>query len=581
MNIILSKIAIVSGDAELAELISAHFRAPRVYVAVIGAPTIRLEEYGVFQNDCIRVTNAIKAHHPQLVLFVACSDKVADTIRESLPPIDFLDIKSYDITELSRLVGFREHAVDVEVSYLRPRHHRHIVAVEKGDGMALVIARNLATACGADVFLLPEVTREREKDIDDRLRRWANESGVSKDEARNEVLSFLTAQLGPLPAAKPESVTFITLGIPYGIYPFRCPTTHLVSFPLLGVSTLNGMVKSLNRARRSPAVVFIDPGSVEKSELKPLKEAFGKAGYLMRSATGANATAGQARELTELLPSDFIFYSTHCGEVRGRRITERFCDRHGKKHEISYDVVRNLSLTSTPGMIHVESLTRFLSLDGISWNDDAAKRRINAGEVMKDFIELERRRKGDPKQYDIIESIKSPPIKSSDSLQMHDFAYCPMLQNVGGYMHPVVFNNACSSWREFAIRYGCNGASVYIGTSLDVLDSIAYKVAVSFAGAGAIGKNAGYALFRAQKEFVPQLGYTPYLMHGYLFTTILPLPRSAPDPAMIVAKRILEALATYQAGWSDDAKAKHQMEATKNFLQNELTSLKHVRTVKK
>ena len=146
--------------------------------------------------------------------------------------------------------------------------------------MALVIARNLATACGADVFLLPEVTREREKDIDDRLRRWANESGMSKDEARNEVLSFLTAQLGPLPATKPESVTFITLGIPYGMYPFRCPTTHLVSFPLLGVSTLNGMVKSLNRARRSPAVVFIDPGSVEKSELKSLKEAFGKARVL-------------------------------------------------------------------------------------------------------------------------------------------------------------------------------------------------------------------------------------------------------------------------------------------------------------
>ena len=208
------------------------------------------------------------------------------------------------------------------------------------------------------------------------------------------------------------------------------------------------MVKSLNRARRSPAVVFIDPGSVEKSELKSLKEAFGKAGYLMRSATGANATAGQTRELTELLPSDFIFYSTHCGEV-GRRITERFCDRHGKKHEISYDVVRNLSLTSTPGMIHVEHLTRFLSLDGISWNDDAAKRRINAGEVMKDFIELERRRKGDPKQYNIIRSIESPPIKSSDSLQMHDFAYCPMLQNVGSYVPP-------SSLSTTLVRRGAN-----------------------------------------------------------------------------------------------------------------------------
>jgi hypothetical protein len=81
VNVTLSKIAIVAGDAELAESICAHFRAPRVYVSVIGAPNVRLEEYGVFENDCIHVTNAIKAHHPQLVLLVSCSDKVAERIR--------------------------------------------------------------------------------------------------------------------------------------------------------------------------------------------------------------------------------------------------------------------------------------------------------------------------------------------------------------------------------------------------------------------------------------------------------------------------------------------------------------------
>jgi hypothetical protein len=167
-------------------------------------------------------------------------------------------------------------------------------------------------------------------------------------------------------------------------------------------------------------------------------------------------------------------------------------------------------------MIHVEHFMSFLSLDSVSWKDEEGKRRMGAGDILKDFIEFDKRRAGDPKQFDIVESTQSPPIKSSDSLQMNDFAYCPLPQGVGGYMHPVVFNNACSSWRELAMRYGCAGASVYIGTSLDVLDSIARTVVVAFARAVAVGKNVGYALFKAHKKFTTELGYTPYLMYGYL-----------------------------------------------------------------
>jgi len=574
VKITLSKIAIVAENAELAESISAHFRAPRVYVSVIEAPTVRLEEFGVFENDCIHVTNAIKGHHPQLVLLVACSEKVAEKIRTYLPPLDSLEINKFDPTTLSGLIGFRKNPVAIEVNYLRPHRRRHIVAVEKGEAMSLVIARNLAAASGADIFLLPEVAEEQRELISDKLRDWANESGLLKDEAKDQVLTFINAQLGPLPSAEPETVTFITSGVPYGIYPFRCPTTHLLRYPLLGVSALNGMVKSLNHARRSPAVVFIDPGAVERSELPLLKQAFCNAGYLMRSATGANATAGQARELTEMLPSDFIFYSTHCGEVRGRRVKERFTDRKRNDHEIAYDVVRNVSRTSTPGMLRLDHFMRFLSLDGVSWTDDDGKRRINAGDILRDFLEMNKRRGANPEQFQIIESVESPLIKSSDSLQMNDFAYFPVPQVVGGYMHPTVFNNACSSWREFASRYGCSGASVSIGTSLNVLDSLARQVAMSFAHAAAIGKNIGYALFRAQKQFIQQMGYTPYLMHGYLFTTIRPLPHSAPPPALIVASKIIEVLAACEKSWSHEPRGKREFDATKNFLQNELELLK-------
>jgi hypothetical protein len=106
VNVALSKIAIVASDTELAESISAHFRAPRTYVSVIEAPKVRLEEYGVFERDCIHVTNAIRAQHPQLALFVSCSNKVTEKLRAHLPPIDAIDIKNFDLTEVGRPLDF-------------------------------------------------------------------------------------------------------------------------------------------------------------------------------------------------------------------------------------------------------------------------------------------------------------------------------------------------------------------------------------------------------------------------------------------------------------------------------------------
>jgi hypothetical protein len=534
---------------------------------------VRLEEYGVFENDCVAVTNAIRAHHPRAVIFLACAPKISNAIREHLPPVEIIVLNEFDKIRLRSLPGFRKNPITVDISYLQPPRDGHVITMEKEQPMSLVIGTNLATAVGAELYLLPRVTDEEVESTAEQLRSWANDSGLDKENAKQEVLGFIKGRLGPLQTARPDSVSFITSGIPYGLYPFRCPTTHFLSYPLLGVGVLNGMVKSLNNARRSPAVVFIDPHAVDQNEIASLKTSFGRAGYILRSAVGENATAGEARDLTELLPSDFIFYSTHCGELSGRRIAEKFIDERGQSHIIAYDLVRTLSLSATPGMITVQTFFRFLSLDGVPWTDDEGKRRIGASEILKTFIKLEKDRGGDPKRYSIVESIQSPPIKSSDSLKMHDFNYCPMPRVVGGYMHPVVFNNACSSWRELASRYVGGGASVYIGTSLDVVDSLAKEVASTFGREVYKGRPVGYALFRAQKPFIKQLDYSPYLMNGYLFTTLLPLHRSAPPARLIVAKRIIESLEVYERNKSTDENATRELESTKAFLRKELRAL--------
>jgi hypothetical protein len=129
-----------------------------------------LEEYGVFENDCIAVTNAIKAHHPRAVVFLSCTPKVLDTLRKHLPDVDVIVLDEFDQSKLCQLPGFKKRPVEVDSTYLRHPRRGHVVAVEKDQPMSLVIGSNLAAALGAELCLLPAVADEMVESITDRLR---------------------------------------------------------------------------------------------------------------------------------------------------------------------------------------------------------------------------------------------------------------------------------------------------------------------------------------------------------------------------------------------------------------------------
>jgi hypothetical protein len=74
----------------------------------------------------------------------------------------------------------------------------------------------------------------------------------------------------------------------------------------------------------APISVLIDPKALEVTEFHAVRRAFLGAGYLLRSAEGWYANAQAVHYLTTFLPCDFIFYSTHCGEVEGRRVTATY-----------------------------------------------------------------------------------------------------------------------------------------------------------------------------------------------------------------------------------------------------------------
>ena len=577
----LAKIAVIAEDSHLAEKVCSHFRSIGTYLPLFEAPPIRLEEFGVFSSDCVEISNAIRALQPQTTLLVGCQPRIRDELRRHLPPAtEIIELDDYDEGKLSVLPHFRRTVVDASLFQSQRNGFAHVIAVEAEQPMALVIARNLAVAHSASIHLMPAVPDDLGREKDEQLRKWAVASGYEKDEAKDGLLGFIREQLGALATSKVASISFITREVAYGIYPLSCPTTHYFSFPLLGVNVLNGMVKTQNPTLRCPVAVLIDPGRFETTEFSGLRHFFKNAGYVIRDAVGAKATAMDARYLTEYMPSDFLLYATDCGEVRGRRITEEFTTQGGAVHQITYDLVKSLSSSPTPGLVEVQDMYRFVAMDGVSWSDREGKKRIGAGDVMKEFLTFTKQRGGDPAQYHIVHSSESEFVKSSDSLQMHDFVYSPMPQQVGGHRHPLVFYNACSSWREMSMRYGCYGASVYIGTSLDVLNSLAIRVGTQFARDIVAGKAAGPAIFNAQKTFVRDNGYTPYLMHGYLFTAIKPLPCTAPPAPGLVALKIREEMDIYSSAPFDEHQ-KREWESVLTFLNCELNSLANATITRK
>jgi hypothetical protein len=205
------------------------------------------------------------------------------------------------------------------------------------------------------------------------------------------------------------------------------------------------------------------------------------------------------------------------------------------QHEICYN--RLLSLSPSPDFIQtpsrdglIEALFMYfpISMDGVDWDDDAGKEKIRAGELLEDFINYARAHKEGSEARQFLGDIKTVRVKGFEGLQMADGIYLPVHEDVGACHYPVVFNNACCSWRTLAKTFGCSGAAVYIGTGTDVNDFLATAVASSFAKSVTSGKCVGISIFRAIKDLSVQLDYSPYLMHGYFYTKLKnPNPRHA------------------------------------------------------
>lgn len=574
-----SKVAIIAGDEDLAEQVCSHFRRYKIYIPFFEAPIERLVEYGVFTNDCIRVCNAIQFLRSKTILLLGCKKEVAVELKKGLPHNNIVELDSFEEDTLKKLPGYKDSKT-FRIKEFCPDDNipsGHIIAVEDNDSFSKVIAKNLAMAINGYVVIIPSASREDVLEVHDHMRIWATaDSYLDRTQAKNSLFSILKTRLSKLALINSKSISFITEGIPYGILPFNCPTTHYFHFPLLGLNIIRGMMKSKLPNLHCSTCYLVDPGKLSESEFEKLRKIFLSKGYVVRKSFARNATVRDVDYCTQYLPLDLIFYSTHCGEVNGKRVTEKFRTSDGKEHSITYDLVTSFAPEPGKDLVEVTEFTRWISLDGIDWSDSEGKDRIDTDYILKQYVEKRKGRKIDYDDSSIVEISEVSKIKYSDALQMSDFNFIPMPTELGGHRYPLVFNNACSSWRELAHRFAVAGACVYIGTSVPIQNPVAIDVVTTFTNLTTRGRTLGFALFDAQKSYISQLKYTPYLMHGYLFSKCLSFGSREEN-----SKYCIQELTKSIKKWDQKSKSNEPEEVIENskriseFLRNQLELLKN------
>lgn len=523
----ISKICIISSNAELSEEISSHFRKRGEFIPIFDFPDKIPPQnsvmYGEFSNECIKTTNLIQLLSPRKVLVISAPIEIKNEIEKRIAADNLLILDRYDLDSISSITGFnhKKYNLNSHIVSSGSVNNDNFVAFEQNpdNELATVIAKNLAVAEKAKVIILPEANLSDTEEIKELFREWMNSiDGMDRQNAIDAIIIKLKERIENYDLTSAKSVSFVTRGIPYGFLPFKFPTTHYFSHRILCIQILLGVLKGLVPFLNNTSVYLCDPNEFDHSETEEIAKLFSQSHYVVKKAYGKGATANDVRYSTEYLPIDFIFYSTHCGEIKGRKITERFYSPDGKEHIVCYDSVASFAPDLNSDLIQVTELKRWISLDNVLWTDNKGKKEIEAGKLLEEYIKYIKNRSTEQQIEDIIKTDDTGIVKHSDVLKMYDFNFIPIFHQIGGNRHTIVFNNACSTWRELAVRFSIAGSSVYIGTTIDILNPIAIEVSSKFTKFILEGKSVGFSLYNAQKEHVKSYGYSPYIMHGYIFT---------------------------------------------------------------
>jgi hypothetical protein len=285
----LSDAIVFSDDAKLAAQVSCSLAVPGVYLPVVDGPRMQRPDR---EAEVIDRTNAAARARARRIFLAGLADESADALSQMLGRHRPRRISSSDDLEAIATDRNKKNAPFVwgndrvgiglllalrrqrQISFedrpservnISPKSD-HLVVCEEGDEFAQVIAANYAFALGAGLFLIQATLEERVNEIMERFYSVLDNRDQSPSEALRELRQELRNIAGDIPIPLSGSITFITDGLPYGFAFPEVPSTHLFSYPNLGIATLHGFAAEQPGSRGVQVATLVNPETTPAPE---------------------------------------------------------------------------------------------------------------------------------------------------------------------------------------------------------------------------------------------------------------------------------------------------------------------------
>lgn len=524
-------IAIISDNPQLAAQLSCLVAMRGAYVAVMDAPRMQRDDR---EAEVTRRVNALARAKAKSVLvgdvareaMVALlrnlpkgfcravdtwtdgRDLVTDPRRLEREPLvwgqDRIGIGTLKALREGRRIEFTHKPSPVDEVLAT----NHLVICEEGKPLSEVIAANYAFALGAGLALIPSVPREASDEILDGLYGLQDSGDLSPTE-RLEGLTRRIKEYCPGVVVPPGgSITFVTSELPFGIAFPQAPTTHLFTYPDLGISVINGFAAEQHGNAGVEIAVLVDPGTTPAPEIEASAKVLSKRGVFVRGYRGRKATVRSITEAVVLFPYDLLIFATHCGDADGFRWTYEYKDYEDVPRTLVVDIASGVGQTDEEETLDVMQYMRFHSLDGVSWTDPKKSEKIRVGSAIRYFVDMERQEKIEPVKKEEIGRVAG-----SAAMKMFDHNYLAMPRQLGNKATPIIVNNACVSWHELAKRFMFADCRAYIGTLYPIVPSEADAVMMATIESQ-FEKELPHAVWSAQNAIYRNNPRRPYVVSG-------------------------------------------------------------------
>jgi hypothetical protein len=541
-------ILVIGNDPARAAQVSSALAQKRSYLAVVDEPRIHLPDA---DNEYVRRHNAAARAQAKYIVFVDVNDEIVSAIDLpanrvvrvnqladlysygsglALRAEDHMDWGSKNIG-IGLLKALRAGKIlriipdgpdDAEV----PTESGHFVVCEDHNELATVQAANYAYSLGAGLRIIPAVTKTESDRILEELYNINNAKigeVLSPTSRLEKIVAEMREFIGDLPATA-HSLTFVTSGVPWGFGYAERPSTHLITYPDLGIHLVNAIAAEQPGKPAVRVATVIEPGQVNAAEVDVVIDSLCSHHTIVREYRGEHATVRTVSEAIELFPYDLLFISSHCGDTSGWRWTYNFKDSEGKDRELVVDVAASFAPQPGEDLINVTTYNVFVSLDGVDWHDPERAKKLVVGTAINDWTKLTQ----DPDGLEPTKKIEIPRVYGSAAIKVHDHQLLVTPSQLASHNTPIVINNACVSWHRLAKTFVFMNARAYLGTLFEVSDAEALDI-VKLLFTKYFDRPLSVALWHAQNSVYGSSARRPYILSGPHFQRIRTVSGSKVD----------------------------------------------------